>query len=292
MKLTVRCRSWNVGLMGFGLGLVVFSIIWVMVIAPQLLKLPADLERTQHFEGTISSINPQTQHMEEIPVKIRRTQRATSVEGGVLIIKEEVVTSHALTGIPLPDFSQTTILGVDRSSRAFVPGYGDRERVGQFGFPRGVKKRAYPIWYDAAGRPLHAEFIAEEDYRGLRVYAFEIAEQDLAIGTQAGTGTPQFLDVVVDMKVEPVTGTIVYTESTRTIKVMPQAGVKMPVLIAAQEFTPSTIAQMIDEARKAKTKLLWLTNYGFWIGIGWGIGLFLLGLGMVGARSKPKPRSL
>jgi len=283
MEVKAICRPLSIGLVAFGLVLIIFFIIWALVIVPPMVKIPADLEETQHFEGMITTVNPQTQEKDEIPVKIERTQKATSVEDGVLIIEEAVVATHALAGVPLPDFSSTVIMGVDRSSREFVPGYGDiKEREGQFSFPDRVKKEAYPIWYDTARRTLDANFIAEEDYQGLRVYVFKIAEPDLAIGTDPQTGIPRFLDAMVDLKVEPVSGVTVYTKSVRTIKVMPQAGVKMPVLIVVQEFSDDTISEMVDLAQSSKTKLLWATSYGFWIGTGCGIGFFLLGLlGMV-----------
>ena len=274
-------------LTAIGLVLVVFSLIWLFAIFPPMAKLPADHHKVIDFEGTYEVMNPQTQSLVEIPVNVKREQQATEVQDNVLLIDQTITTAHALAGVELADFGLTEVLGVDRSTRAYVPGYGDMERSGQFSFPEKVEEKSYSLWMPTAGRPLEAEFIGEEDFHGIKVFTFEISEQGLDIGTQQGTGLPQVLDIVVNMKVEPVSGTTVRSESDTTIKVVPAPGVEMPVYISSLVFTDDTITDLVDTARSARAQLLWARVYGFWLGIGVGIVLTLVGvLGII--RTRPK----
>ena len=261
-----------------GLVLVVFSLIWLYAIFPAMAKLPADHHKVINFEGIYKVMNPETRTLDEIPVTVKREQQATEVQDNVLIINQTVTSTHALAGIELAQFGLTEVLGVDRSTRQYVVGYGDMDRSGQFSFPEKVEKKSYSMWIPTAGRPLEAEFIGEEDFQGLTVFTFEISEQDLDIGTQQGTGLSQVLDVVVDLKVEPVSGVTVDTGSVNAINIVPAPGMKMPVYISSLRFTDDMIADLVDTARSARSMLLWAKVYGFWLVIGVGIVLTLVGV--------------
>jgi len=262
-----------------GLFLVIFSLVWLFAIFPAMDKIPADHSREINFEGTYKVMNPQTQSLDEIPVNVKREQQATEVQDNVLIINQTITTyTPTVDGMELPQFGVTEVLGVDRSTRAYVPGYGDMDRSGQFCFPERVEEKSYSLWMPTAGRPLEANFEGEEDFEGLRVFTFKISEQGLDIGTQQGTGLPQVLDIVVDMKVEPVSGVTVRSESLNTIKVVPAPGMEMPVYISSLKFTDSTITDLVDTASSARGMLLWAKVYGFWLGIGIGSVLTLVGV--------------
>jgi len=262
-----------------GLFLVIFSLVWLFAIFPAMDKIPADHSREINFEGTYQVMNPQTQSLDEIPVNVKREQQATEVQDNVLIINQTITTyTPTVDGMELPQFGVTEVLGVDRSTRAYVPGYGDMERSGQFSFPERVEEKSYSLWIPTAGRPLEANFIGEEDFHDLTVFTFKISEQGLDIGTQAETGLPQVLDIVVDMKVEPVSGTTVRSESLNTIKVVPAPGMEMPVYISSLKFTDSTITDLVDTASSARGMLLWAKVYGFWLVIGVGGVLTLVGV--------------
>ncbi len=272
-------------LTSIGLVLVVFSLIWLFAIFPLMAKFPADHQKVINFEGTNKVMNPQTQTLDELPVNVEREQTAIEVQDNVLIIKQIITTTHALAGMELSQLKEE--LGVDRSTRQYVPGYGDMDRSGQFSFPAEVEKESYSLWMPSAGRPLEANFTGEEDFQGVRVFTFEINEQGLDIGTQQGTGLPLVLDIVVDMKVEPVSGATIHSESLNAIKVVPAPGVEMPVYISSLVFTDDTIADLVDIAKSARTQLLWAKVYGFWLVIGLGIILTLVGvLGAIRTRQR------
>ena len=276
--MALQRKTWNTVLISLGLVLVILSLVWLYAIFPPLAKLPADHHKVINFEGTYEVMNPETQSLVEIPVNVEREQQATEVQDDVLIINQVITTTHALAGMELPEFGLTEVLGVDRSTRQYVAGYGDMDRSGQFCFPEKVKKESYSMWMPTAGRPLEADFIDEEDFEGLTVFAFQISEQDLDIGTQQGTGLPQVLDIVVALKVEPVSGVTVHTESVSAINIVPAPSMKMPIYISNLSFTEDTIADLVDTARSARSMLLWAKVYGFWIVIGVGIILTLVGV--------------
>jgi hypothetical protein len=281
----MRLKGWSMGLLVFGLALAVFCLIWLLVLFPTMAKLPADYSREINFEGTYMVLNPDTQALEELPVCVERVQLATDVQDNVLLIDQTVCCTHALAGMELPQFGLTEVLGVDRSTREYVLGYGDMERRGQFCFPSDVKEESYSMWISSAGRPLEAEFIGEEDFEGISVFAFEVSESDLGIGTQEGTGLPQVLDIAISLKVEPVSGTTVYTVSDSTYSIDVQ-GMKIPYYISSISFTDDTIDDLVETATDAHSMILWATVYGFWIAIAVGAALIAVGVVMAIRRAE------
>jgi len=282
----MRMKGWSLGLTIIGLVLVVFSVVWLLAIFPGMVKLPEDHHRLIIFDGTYYVLNPDTQTLDEMPVCVEREQLATDVEGNVITIVETVCCTHALAGMELEQFGAYGELSVDRSTRAFVSGQADgMPRSGQFCFPSDLEEESYSMWILSAGRPLAAEFTGEEEFNGLDVYTFAISEQDLDIGTDELTGYPKVVDVAISLKVEPVTGTTVYTASDTTYSYVVGPDTKMPYYISSIVFNDATIAELVDDAEGNRTLILWLSFYGFWIVIA--VGAALVATGVVTAiRSK------
>jgi len=277
----MRLKGWSLGLTTVGLVLVVFSLVWLLAIFPSMVKLPEDHHRVINFTGTYYVMNPDTQTLDEIPVCVEREQLATDVQDNVLMISETVCCTHAQAGMELPQFGAYGELGVDRSTRAYVPDQADgMPRSGQFCFPSDLEKESYSMWILSAGRPLDAEFTGEEEFQGLNVFTFAISAQDLDIGTQEGTGIPQVVDIDISLKVEPVTGTTVYTMSNSTYSMVPAPDMKIPYYISSIVFAEDTIAELVDDAKGNRSLILWLSFYGFWIVIAVGAALVVTGVVM------------
>ena len=202
-----------------GLVLVIIALVWQFAIFPAMNKLPADHHKIIYFDGTYKVMNAQTRTLDEIPVVVTREQQALEVLDNVLIINQEVTATHAESGAELPDYGLTEVIGVERSKREYIPGYGDMDRCGQFSFPEKVEKQNYPMWIPASECPLDATFICEEEFEGLKVLAFEISHQDVDLGIYAAANMTRFMDVSTHMKVEPVSGTTVYTKSITTYNI-------------------------------------------------------------------------
>jgi hypothetical protein len=275
----LRMKGWSLGLTISGLVLVIFAIVFLLAIFPAMAKLPADYNKVIDFEGVYMVLNADTQTMDEIPVCVERTQLATDVEGNVLIISETVGCTHALAGMELEQFGAYGELSVDRSTRAYVSDQADgMPRSGQFCFPSDTQQESHAMWISSAGRPLTASYTGEEEFHGLTVYNFTISEQDLDIGSQEGTGIPQTMDTVVNLKVEPVSGATVYTESNSTYNLVLGPDTKMPYYISSLVFTNDTIDELVDYAASGRSLILWVSFYGFWIVIALGAALVITGV--------------
>ncbi len=263
-----------------GVVLVVFALVWLLAIFPLLDKIPEKHDREVNFEGTYYVTMDPAAPPVEIPVCVQRVQKATEVKDNVVIIDETVTCFNALDPqeTPLEQFGQFGQLSVDRSTREYVSDQADgMPRSGQFCFPSDVEKESYPIWNVSAMRPLTAEFVEEEELHGLKVFVFKISEQGLDIGTDPVSGYPQVMYTEITMKVEPITGTTVYTESylARSIVQAPE-----PYYISNIAFTDDTRDELVDEASGNRSLFLWATVYGFWIAIGMGAALIVTGVVM------------
>lgn len=291
-----RTIVWASILCVVGIALIIFSTVWITVIEPGLEKLPTDLDESYTIEATVQEIFPQANETEII---IERNQWATGEESGTLIIRDEIIPTPEVPGI----LEKTVIeMGVDRTSREFVPGYGDIERSELWAYPVGVDKKTYSVWSDTAGFAPDAQFVAEEDIDGLGVYLFRTDVQDIPYGNDPTFGLPVFMDMVIEEKVEPNTGLIVDGRSTRTFKVvLPAAMLAMvpedlqalipesdtgdgdivvPAVIVNQQYSEETIQAKVADAKDLKTQLLWATQYGLWIGYGCGAILMILGFAL------------
>lgn len=175
-----------------------------------------------------------------------------------------------------------------------------------------MKKKDYTLWSDTAGSAEPAHFSGEETLNGLKVYQFITEKKDIPYDFDMGLGVPVpvVLDLRIEEKVEPHTGITVYGKSTRMANVLitpemtamlsnpavsaalpdkvkglvtllpkeiPAEGLKMPVMIVSQQYSPQTIAEKVSDAKHYKTQLLWATVYGLWLGIGLGIVCLLAG---------------
>jgi hypothetical protein len=275
----MRFKGWGLGLTIVGVVLVVFAIVWLFAIFPGMVKLPVDYSKDINFEGTYMVLNPDTYTMDELPVCVQRLQLATGVEDNVLIISETVTCTHALAGMELPQFGQAGSLSVDRSTREYVADQDDgMPRSGQFCFPSDLQQQSYQMWVSSAWRPLEAEFIGEEEFEGINVFVFQISEEGLSLGTQEGTGLPQVMDTTIDLRVEPVSGTTVYTASSSIYSVVLPDETESPYYISNIVFNQDTIDELVDDATSARSLILWLSFYGFWIVIGVGAALVITGV--------------
>jgi hypothetical protein len=283
--LMTKNKPLNIGITAFGLLLIVGTLIWITLIEPRFEKLPTDLNESLKSTGTIEL----TASKLKIPVSIQETQRSTSTKGDVLIVEDK---TESTPGI----LNSTITLGVDRSSRKLVSGYGDRERSGLWTYPIGTQQHTYSLWSDTAGRPTDAQFVGKEKLDGLKVYVFKTEEPNLPfdtslinIGSLLGPGinAPFTQDMVIDDKIEPNTGIEVSFRNEKNIFGTNMAGEKTLVATLIYQYTDDTIADQIKDAKHHKTQLLWANQYGVWIGIGSGIVLILLGtIGILRARGK------
>lgn len=258
-------------LVTLGLVLIALSMVWLFAIFPGMAKIPADYEQEYIFEGSILVLNPATMSLDEIPTSVERLLEATGIEGDDVLLMNQDITFYATQlGVPLAelgiDLDSSEVYGLNRTTRENVSGHGDMDRSGQFTFPADVQQETYSFWSSTASTTLPATFVAEETYQGITVYVFEIKI------------TSQLLDILTEVKVEPVSGIPVYTNSTTTVKTMVAPDVVIPTLINSMAFTSDTIDEMVDLAKSTSSLLLWAGVYGFWIILGLGSVLTVTGI--------------
>ena len=284
--MSLRWKGWSLGLTISGLLLVALVLVWLLVVFPIMAKMPADYENEYMFEGFIKQLNPATMSLDEIPTSVERLLEATDTQDNVVIIKQDINFYHAEFGVLLEDVCTSELLGVDRSTRENVPDCKDADMVrsGQFTFPAGVEKESYDFWSSSAMTALPATFVSEETFQGITVYNFKIEVQGSNYGTDEATGLPRTMDLLTEIKVEPISGVPVDTTTTTTIKMDMGQG-PMPVYINSMSFTDDTIEEMVDTASSARNMILWASVYGFWIAIGLGAALTLGGV-IMAARAK------
>ena len=282
--MSLRWSGWSRALTIFGLLLITFALIWLLVAFPIMAKIPADYEEEYMFEGSIMQLNQETMSLDPTPTSVERLLKVTDVQDDVLLLQQDVNFYHAEFGVLLEDICSSELLGIDRSTRENVSGYGDMNRSGQFTFPAGVGKEKYDFWSSSTMCTLPAQYIGEEQFEGLTVYNFKIEVQDINYGTDEATGLARTMDLLTEIKVEPVSGIPVDTITTTTIKLNMGQEQPTPVFINSMSFTDDTVADMVDTAESTRSLILWATVYGFWIVIGLGVVLTLGGV-TVAARS-------
>ena len=271
-------------LMSIGVLLIALSLVWLYLIFPGMAKLPADYEKVYHFEGTVQVLNPATGALVPIGTKMDRTLNATDVnDADALILSQVIKFTIAANGAPLSAanpalaaLDSTETYAIDRTTRANVAG-GDKARSGQFTFPADVKQETYQFWSATTGTALPATFTGEETIDGLKVYVFKIDSKDNAY-PNAANGAPQKVDVATTIKVEPVSGTPIFTTTKTTIRMQVAANTLIPVLINESTFTDETVDEAVVEGEANRSKILWASVYGFWGVFGLGAVLVLIGL--------------
>jgi len=259
-----------------GAVLAVFGALWVGVIFPSLDKMPADYEKTYYFNGTFSVMNPATMSMDSFPIEQTLAQEAVGTEGGALLIHEVRTVINTETDEDISAiYGDESILAIDAHTLEFMPEVDERGRWGQFGPPRplGVGD-GFALWHPGAGQALMANYVGQEDFRGLSVLVFEIDETDIPIGTEPTSGMELYLSPKITLWIEPSSGTVV-NQTSETVTSINFMGTMMPVQVANVDYAEETIVDLMDTARSARTMLLWFRTLLPWITIGIGAVLVI-----------------
>ena len=212
-----------------------------------------------------------------ISIDFHRVRTATKTEGDILFLDQEFSARLTGSGEPLPQFSSTSLLAVDRDSRQYVEG-GSEPRRGGFAFPFNVSKdQTYPIWIHEVYQPLTASFVGTSEVEGLAVYTFKIQETGLAVPDEAKLelGLPASLgliaDVVMNTQTDPKSGITVQLDSKITYR-LDNPALGNPIVFEAEiSDTEDSVRASVDDARTAKRQLFWLGIILPWTVLGLGI---------------------
>lgn len=269
--------------------LIIFGAVWVTIIFPGMEKLPTDLNEKLQYQATVTSLDTESYQAVTFDAVATRTCQAVDQYGDIIYIAEDVSFIDSNTGQEIPWLKQSELLAVDRISRTHVPGSGDMDREGAWMFPLYVQAgQAYPVWVTGGSTALDAQYVGEEDFRGLNVFVYEITSPGEGFIIPAGTSTPQMRSYEwISVKVEPNSGVAVYYESTST------RTAEMPIIDEvtgdtiytdvtvyhnSMVYTDATIQEQIDDAIHYKWQLSWGNTYLPWLVFGLGTVVGLLGV--------------
>lgn len=145
---------------------------------------------------------------------LRRSERAVVADSLVAVVQTNLVWIQP--GADQPPLNQTgALFGVDRLSRTILPGYGDRERSGSFGFPPGSPRATLRIWDAFHPGPVTARFERALKQSGVELYRYtlEVEEVDASAGYARLQLVPERYRVLIGGRgwalVEPRTGLVV-----------------------------------------------------------------------------------
>jgi len=259
-------------------------------VVQQLLADSAGLKLLTDPRTTRILANPTKLEMDTIPVNFQRVRKAERTHGDTVFLHQDFLGSVLGTGQPLPQFSSTATLAVDRDTRLYVPG-GSEPRRGGFAFPYGVEQeQEYPIWVNEVFDAPRAKFVEAGEEGGLKVYTFDIRQQSLALPAEPkrSLGIPETLDLTADVaistKTEPKTGITVDVASNVKYRLKNAALGNPTVFESNIEYSDASVSGAVQDAREAQRGLFWLGTVLPWSVLGMGI---LLVVGGVVASRQP-----
>jgi hypothetical protein len=303
-------RKTGVALCVLGALLAIFGIIWITVIWPSLARIPADLDQETIQQGMVALYNADHDAYDNYSVTNSRHYVAVKASKDIVYLDETVTFTDTATGQGIPSLSVSYFLGIDRVTRENVQGRGDGIGGGHYSFPFSVSKdEPYPFWNEGNPENIDCKYVDETDYEGMHVYIFEMSTPDGGLMTPPGFLPPDLqiyqpamrIDQTVRMYVEPVSGVTVYFESTtkRSGKIpvqdelFPATGSLTYRDVTFYEdslkFADETVADLVSQAKSAKTQVTFAKNVLPWLSIGGGILLVVVGV-FLARRSRPLDR--
>lgn len=284
----------GIALCVLGLVLAIFGIVWITVLWPSLARIPANLDQETLQQGTVTLYDAERDAYVTLDVINSRHYVAREANKDILYLDETITFTNTAVDQEIPSLRANYSLAVDRVTRVNVDDLGDGVDGGHYSFPFNVDKdKVYPFWNEGNPANLDCAFVDQTDFEGLHVYIFEMSTPDEGLVIPASSDTPQMrIDQTIRQYVEPVSGVTVYFESTtKRSGDIPVYPITDPVTYRTVtfyeddlKFTDETIADLVSQAKSAKSQIGFAKNVLPWLCIGGGIALIAVGVFL--ARSK------
>jgi len=288
-------------LIGIGAFLIVLAPLAKFVIAPALMKYPAD----QYGETHLSAENAQYFSIGDLKVLTGNLDITVTTRGDVAeskgdhVVWDQVTATNDITNNkPLIDLTEF------RSAFNNKNGVGvnccgvniDKQPVqldGQiFVFPFGVEKKTYKVFSSSTGKAYDARYVGEDTIDGLQVYKFEQTIPPTTVQTLSAPasvlGMTQTGDIQVNRVydgvntfwVEPTTGAPVKETQQRHEVLKTTDGVeRMPAFIGTAVFTPQTVADGVKDIKEQAGQIKLISTTVPLVALI--LGIVLLGVGAV-----------
>ncbi|MDB5726977.1 MAG: hypothetical protein JWQ00_182 [Noviherbaspirillum sp.] len=201
--------------------------LWMLAVALRFLIAPA-LERLPRDYATEIRLDTQSRFRESpdaewetLQLTGRRVDQTLLSDPEYSIIQADL---HWTDDRGVVAYKNSGIYGVDRRTRANLPGYGNVSRTGSFMFPLHMEQKTYPYWDPSFQGERLAAFERTDNLGGLPVYVFRfvINGLDESEGYSQLPGVPNRYKALTDAAgtiwVEPVSGKIIdYEEKGESI---------------------------------------------------------------------------
>jgi len=202
------------------LGLMLLIPLWLFIIAPSLLAIPADFRYEARIHALDNFYNEELGRFEG--EKISKTIFSYEVagrEGENLLIKNVF---YVRTPEGEKIFSAQRLYGIDSKTGKHVMGYGDKSREGYLFSPRHLQPgQNFTYWHVNYDAPALMQFQEEESINGLKVYRYESnyhADQTVNLRHLPGVPEERGVDVDINLQlwIEPRSGYLVKYEDRAT----------------------------------------------------------------------------
>lgn len=244
-----------------GAAFCVAAVLQSAWIAPLLNRMPGDGSDEARSSVKIRSRDTPDGPWSEGSVVGRRVDRTLLRSANHVVIEGHLYWS---TEDGTPIFHNTGIYGVDRHTRANLPGYGDTERFGQYLFPRHTGRRDYRLWDPVFAGPRAASFERDDSAGGLpvRVFRFTAANLDETAGFVHRPDVPERFEARTDgsgrLWVEPTSGIVIDLEERgSSFLVEPKTGERVAeILTWNARYDDATRAAKLQQAHAARRRIL------------------------------------
>jgi hypothetical protein len=317
----MRSRVIGAALFGVGVLALVFAGGLAFVVAPQVDRLPYDLERTQSVaEAPNARFLQVTEGKAEVnqgtlrsTITVQPDARETAKLDGPLdgdavvwLVGQEVIRTDTKALIS----AYSTSLALDRKTGAarawdkqWLDTGNNRQSVTYSGqiykFPFGTEKKTYEIFDRDINATQPARFVKTEQIKGLETYQFT---QEIRDATQvlpadrlqllasqllpgATTGQVRYSNTR-SVWVEPTTGQFIKVQETQSKKLVGDNGQEKVILDAVFTYTDDTIARSADTAGSNRQLLQTVKLWGPLALLA--IGLVLVIVGLLMALRRPR----
>ncbi len=173
---TIRRRGLSIPL-GFAISCAVLSATFTLLLAPRSVALSSSHRAVVNATADsalhdLPGADPRRERL-----ILRRTERAVVADAGFAVVQTSLV--WIPPGAEAAPLAQTVeLFGVDRQTRAILPGYGDRERSGSFGFPPDSPRASLRIWDAFHPGPVNARFEVATTQGGIEFYRYSLEAEE------------------------------------------------------------------------------------------------------------------
>ncbi len=218
-------------------------------------RLPADHSDELYFDATSRFREKLDGPLVASTLTARRVEQTLASSSVHSIIQGDLHWTD-LNGLVL--FETTNIFGVDRHTRANLPGYGDVVRTGQYFFPPHTGRQTTTYWDPQfiGSRVATFQRVERRDGVDLLVFRFTAAGLDETAGYSQLPEVPERYQVLTDawgtLWVEPVSGTVVdYFEKGTSFFAEPASGKHLTELyIWEAKYTAASRASKLAQAKQ------------------------------------------